>query len=183
MYPIFRLLKEVFVARRQPPLAPFGEHHVSHHICWPWDIDMFMEMNNGRILTVYDFGRFGAAQRIGLLKAIMREKWTLTMAGAVVRYRRRLTLSERFTVKSHAVCWDDRFVYLEQSMWKKNGECASHVVYRAAVLRNGKLVPTQEVADALGFDGPRPPVPDWIKAWSDAEALRPWPPMQDAGVD
>ena len=141
---------------------------------------MFMEMNNGRILTIYDLGRFGSAQRIGLIDTIIREKWTLTMAGAVVRYRRRLTMFERFEIHSRAVCWDERFVYLEQSMWKKNGECASHIVYRAAVLKNGKIVPMGEVQSALGHEGDAPEVPDWIAGWIEAENKRPWPPMQDA---
>jgi acyl-CoA thioesterase FadM len=180
MFPFIRLFKEIMIARRLPPLAGFGDIHTSHHICWPWDIDMFGELNNGRTLTLYDLGRLAMAQRGGLVSVLFKNKWALTMAGASVRYRRRITMFERFTMKSRLVCWDQRFMYLEQSMWKTNGECASHVLYRSALLENGRAINPARAAEALGQNPISPPVPDWIAAWIKAEGTRPWPPMQDA---
>ena len=55
MFPFFRFTKDLLVARTQPPLGLL-DTHVSHHICWPWDVDMFLELNNGRTLTLYDLG-------------------------------------------------------------------------------------------------------------------------------
>ena len=60
MFPFARLAKDIFLARRMPPLENITDIHESHHICWPWDIDLFAEMNNGRVLTLYDLGRMGA---------------------------------------------------------------------------------------------------------------------------
>lgn len=183
MYPFVRLIKDVLLARRQPTLEQVGDEHVSHHICWPWDLDMFGEMNNGRMLSLYDLGRFALAQRSGLITALFRNKWTLTIAGSVVRYRRRITGFERFSTRSRLLCWDDRFMYLEQSMWKRNGDCASHVVYRTAALENGKMIPPARVAEALGHAGASPDMPHWVRAWIDAEDQRPWPPMQHTSGD
>jgi len=177
MFPFVRLVKDVVLARSLPPLENFTDTHESHHICWPWDIDFFGEMNNGRVLSIYDLGRFAAAQRGGLIKALFENKWGLAMAGGMVRYRRRLTMFERFTMRSRVVCWDDRFIYLEQSMWKLDGECANHIVYRAAVTKNHRAISPSLVAEALGQDTTSPEVPDWIAAWIKAEAIRPWPPM------
>ena len=56
MFPIVRLIKDLLLARRMPPLG-VTETHVSHHICWPWDLDIWMELNNGRAMTLYDLGR------------------------------------------------------------------------------------------------------------------------------
>ena len=179
MFPFFRLAKEVIRARRMPPLENVTDIHVSHHICWPWDLDMFLELNNGRALTLFDMGRLGMAQRNGLVDTLRREGWGLTMAGSSVRYRRRIRGMERFTVKTRAVCWDDKFTYIEQSMWKKNGECANHVLYRAAVTDKNGIVTTDRVLKAMGQDHVSPPMPDWIANWARAEATRPWPPMQD----
>ena len=81
MYPMVRLVKEVVKARRMPPLHVLGTH-VSHHRCWPQDIDYFFEMNNGRILTILDLGRTGLAQRVGLLRALRENGWGLTIAGS-----------------------------------------------------------------------------------------------------
>jgi len=140
---------------------------------------MFLELNNGRALTLYDLGRIAMAQRLGLIEVLRREKWGMTMAGSHVRFRRRIRGFEPFTTQSRAVCWDDKFIYIEQSMWKRNGECASHVLYRAAVTDKDGIVAPARVSDALGIAQTSPPMPDWVKNWTFAEASRPWPPMQN----
>ncbi|PYC47399.1 thioeseterase [Litorivita pollutaquae] len=178
MYPFFRMIKELVKYRKAAPLALDGVH-VSHHRCMPWDIDMFLELNNGRTLTLYDLGRLPFAQRAGLFAALKSEKWGMTMAGATVRYRRRIRTFERFEMRSHMVCWDDRFIYIEQSMWLENGECANHIVYRAALTDRNGIVSPSRVAKVLGVDDTSPPIPAYIAKWIEAEDARPWPPMQD----
>lgn len=181
MFPFVRLFKEMLKVRRQPRIG-LTEMHVTQHMVWPWDLDGFAELNNGRALTLYDLGRLGMGARVGLIDVLRRERWGLTMAGSSVRYRRRLRAFERFEMRSRAVCWDDKFTYIEQSMWKADGECASHVLYRSAVTdRNGIVTPDRVLA-AMGEDPTSPPVPGWIAAWIKAEAERPWPPMQDIPV-
>lgn len=177
MFPFVRLAKEMVKARRQPRLG-IADLHVTQHRVWPWDLDGFLELNNGRALTLYDLGRLGLGQRSGLIDALRANRWGLTMAGSSVRYRRRLHAFQRFEMRSRAVCWDARFVYLEQSMWKEDGECASHVLYRSAVTDKNGLVPPARVLEAMGQETTSPPTPDWIAAWIEAEAQRPWPPMQ-----
>ncbi len=178
MFPFIRLAKDILVARKKSPLG-LTDLHVSHHMVWPWDLDMFVELNNGRALTLYDLGRLGMAARNGLVSTLKREGWGMTMAGSSVRYRRRLHVFERFEMRSRAVCWDDKFTYIEQSMWKADGECASHVLYRAAITDENGIVVPDRILEALGQDVKSPTPPDWIAAWIEAEALRPWPPMQD----
>ncbi|SNR37705.1 acyl-CoA thioesterase [Puniceibacterium sediminis] len=178
MYPFVRLFKELFLHRNAPRLA-LGEVHVSHHICWPWDIDLWMELNNGRTLTVYDLGRIPMAQRSGLITVLRRMRWGLTIAGTSVRYRRRVRMFDRIEMRSRLLCWDARFMYLEQSMWKTDGECSSHAVYRSAITDRNGIVPTSDVMLQMGIDVESPAMPDWVVRWTEAEALRPWPPMQD----
>jgi len=180
MFPIVRLIKDLLVARRMPPLS-LTETHVSRHICWPWDLDIWLELNNGRAMTLYDLGRSMNAQRVGLIGAISRRRWGMTMAGSTVRFRRRIRGFERFEMRSRAVCWDDKFIYLEQSMWKKNGECASHVMFRSAVTNSHGIVPPDKVLTEMGnSEAISPPMPEWIAAWVQADAARPWPPMQQS---
>ena len=182
MYPYIRMVKELIKYRRAAPL-PLTGTHVSVHRCWPWDIDMWAELNNGRTLTLYDLGRIPMARRIGLIGVLRKTGWGLTMAGVSVRYRRRIRTFEKITMKSRAVCWDDRFVYIEQSMWKKNGDCANHALYRAAVTDKAGIVPPARVLEKMGRTDATPPTPDWVRLWIEAEATRPWPPMQDALQD
>ncbi len=180
MFPFVRLFKDVYLASRQPQFTSMTETHVTHHICWPHDLDIFLELNNGRALTLYDLGRSALAQRAGLIAMLRREKWGMTMAGSHVRFRHRIHGFERFELRSRAVCWDDKFTYIEQSMWKKNGQCASHALYRAAVTDKNGIVRSPRVQSSLGLDIASPPMPDWIKKWTLAEDSRPWPPMQDS---
>lgn len=172
-----RVATETLRYRKASKLDLF-DWHVTTLTCWPWDIDVFLEMNNGRTLTLYDLGRFGLFQRLGTVDMMKRNKWSATIAGASIRYRRRVWALQRVEVHSRMVGWDERFVYIEQSMWRK-GECTSHTLMRSAVTDANGMVPTTRVAEAMGI-GESPPLPDWIQNWIDAEATRPWPPDRKA---
>lgn len=174
MYPFVRMLKELALTARATPL-PITGTHVSHHRCWPWDIDLWRELNNGRTLTLYDLGRIPLAGRTGLSRVLLKQRWGLTMAGASVRYRKRIRTFAKFEMRSRLVGWDTRFFYVEQSMWLE-GECANQIVYRAAVTDRNGIVDTDRACAALGATDPSPTLPAWVQAWIDADATRPWPP-------
>ncbi len=174
MYPLLRMAKEFWVHRDAPPLGIL-DTHVSHHLCWPWDLDIWFELNNGRSLTLYDLGRIPLARRTGLIGALRANGWGLTMAGATVRWRRRTRVFERLEMRSRCVGWDDRFIYIEQSMWH-GAEAKSSVLYRAAVTGRDGIVPTALVLAALPRPAPPPELPAHVRAWIAADAERPWPP-------
>lgn len=174
MYPVFRMAKEIVKFRNAPPLPVTGTH-VSHHICWPWDIDLWMELNNGRTLTLYDLGRIPLAIRTGLWAALKTNRWGLVVAGNSTRYRRRVRAFQKIEIRSRCVGWDERWMYLEHAMFT-GGECSSHLLVRGAVTsRNGMVAPAR-VLEAMGQSTQSPPLPAWITAWAEADATRPWPP-------
>lgn len=175
MYPFFRLIKEHIKFRNAPPLGLFDAHE-SHHICWPLDIDPWRELNNGRTLTLFDLGRMPFSTRTGMFRAMRAHGWGMTVAGNTTRYRRRVQMFHRFSIVTRLLGWDHRFLYVEQSMWRK-GEALNHILIRlAATDDNGILAPEKLIA-AMGHQGhPLPQLPDWVKAWVAAESQRPWPP-------
>ena len=175
MYPFIRMAKELFIHRNAPPLPIIGVH-VSHHRCWPWDLDFWMELNNGRTLTLFDLGRIPMAKRMGLVKVVSKNKWGMTIAGVSIRYRQRVRMFQKVEMHSRSIGWDDRFMYLEHSFWNTAGECTTHGLYRMAVTGPGGIIPPDTVAKAMGFTDVPPKLPDWIQAWIKADALRPWPP-------
>lgn len=175
MYPFLRMFKEMARARRMPPLGLF-DTHVSHHICWPWDLDLWAELNNGRTLTLYDLGRLPLARRTAFERLLREQRWGLTVAGSSVRYRRRVTMFSRLTMYTRCIGWDDRFLYMEQSMWK-DGDCASQVLIRSAIVSKAGMVKPAQMAAVLGVPADSPELPDWVKAWIAADATRPWPPQ------
>jgi acyl-CoA thioesterase FadM len=179
MYPFLRMAKVMVQYRNAAPLPLLGTH-VSHHVCWPWDIDPWMELNNGRTLTLFDMGRIPLAMRTGLGRALRANGWGIAVAGATIRYRRRVQMFERLEMRSRCVGWDDRFVYMEQSMWR-HGECTTHLLLRGAVTaRRRGIIPPQEAIRAMGLDEGSPALPDWVATWVRSEAERPWPPMAEA---
>jgi hypothetical protein len=56
------------------------------------------------------------------------------------------------------------------------GEAVSNGLMRTCVTDRNGLVPTDRVLERLGAAGWRPPLPDWVAAWAEAESARPWPP-------
>lgn len=174
MFPFVRMAKEFILHHKAGDLPVLGVH-VSYHRCWPQDLDVFIEMNNGRILTILDLGRTILARRVGLLAALKANRWGLTMAGVSVRYRKRIRPFVKFKMVSRAVGWDDKFFYLDQSIWI-DGECAAQALYRSAITDKNGIVKPRRLFDYIGYEGDRPVLPDWVENWIDADATRPWPP-------
>ncbi len=174
MYPIVRFIKEMVKFRRAPKLS-VTQPHISTHMCWPWDLDPWIELNNGRTLTLYDLGRIPMAARTGLVDILRRKGWGITVAGNSTRYRRRIRAFQRFTMISNVIGWDDRFIYIQQSMWTGN-TCCNQMLLRAAVTSPDGIVPIPQLLTEL--DEPTEPqaLPAWVQAWIDADAQRPWPP-------
>jgi acyl-CoA thioesterase FadM len=169
-------MAEMYRARKLPPLT-FGEVHVTKITCMPWDIDYQFEMNNGRVLTLFDIGRVVMLERLGVVKRVRKLKWYGTIAGSTIRYRRRITLFQKLEMRSRVIGWDERFNYIEQSFWRESdGECCAHAVLRVAITTGKGIIPSSQVIETLGLEMPELTLPDWVKAWDGAEAQRPWPP-------
>lgn len=99
----------------------------------------------------------------------------MTMAGAMVQYRRRVPPFCKIEIRSRAIGRDARFTYIEH-LTLADGVPAHNAVYRVAVVDKDGIVATDRVAVALGRPDWAPGLPDWVAAWAAAEALRPWPP-------
>ena len=175
MYPILRFAAEMLKYRNAPRIGVL-DPHVSTHRCWPWDLDPWIELNNGRTLTLYDLGRVPMAVRTGIIGTMRDNGWGITVAGNSLRYRRRVKGFDRFTMVSRTLGWDARFLYMEQSIWRK-GECCNHMLLRGAITSADGIVPPARLMEAAGRDTTSPELPDWVQAWIAADAQRPWPPV------
>ena len=150
--------------------------------CMPWDLDIFFEMNNGRILTLYDLGRFDLTVRSGLFKRLIRKRWAVVVAGGAVRYRKRIRIFDKVTILTHVAGFEGRWIYIVQSMWVK-GRPVSSVLFRTGVTHMGKTVSVDEVLKEAGISGWKTSLPDWVTSWINCEQDRPWPPQPDIGTD
>ena len=174
MYPYFRMMKELWINRNAPRLQIL-EPHISTHRIWPWDLDPWRELNNGRTLTLFDLGRIPMSLRMGFREVAKANGWGITVAGNSTRYRRRVTLFTKLTQVSRVVGWEGRFAYVGQSFWRGD-ECTAHMLLRSAFISKAGIVPPSQVLTALGQNPESPPLPQWITDWIAAAHERPWPP-------
>lgn len=174
MYPFVRLWRVLRQARRSAPIGLFEESRITVRV-WPQDIDVFNELNNGRTATLYDLGRFDLSARTGLLDAAQDRNWGLAVAGATIRFRRRVRMWEKVEIRTRLEGVEGLWGYIAQSMWRGREPCSSILVRIAVTDRTGAL-PMDGVMEAVGHAGPLPDLPDWVVAWIDADGGRPWPP-------
>lgn len=160
----------------RPKLSP-GEPSALRMTVWPWDCDLFGEVNNGRHLTLFDLGRFDLGVRTGLIAILKQKRWGLVVAGSTIRYRRRLTPFQRYTLHTHLIGRDERWFYFIQTTEHKGVACSSGLI-RTGVTFKGKVIPTQNVTEAMGFPDWNADLPDWVKGWAENDSHRPWPPEE-----
>jgi acyl-CoA thioesterase FadM len=178
MYPYFRLAKVLLAAQFGPRLRFDQQSELGLRI-WPSDIDLYPEVNNGRHLTLMDLGRFDLAARTGLLRVLHRRRWGLTVGGASVRFRHRVPPFRPIRLRTKLVGRDDRWFYFHQEI-ARDGRVCSRALVRAGITARRGLVPVDEVLEATGQPGWGPTLPEWVRAWIEAENRRPWPPVADA---
>ena len=172
MYPYLRLVKMLAGSRSGSKLAINDESILKLRV-WPSDIDPFIELNNGRYLTMMDFGRFDIALRSGLWKLVKKKSWGLAVAGSSVRYRYRLKLFQKYELHSKVIGHDDKWFYFHQKIIR-NGRLHCTALIRTAITSKNGIVKTGEVLGAMDLKNTVPEIPDWVKAWVDADELRPW---------
>lgn len=172
MYPYLRMLK-LFARKKSRSKLEIGDESVLNMRVQFSDIDPFMELNNGRHLTMMDFGRFDIAMRTGLLSVAKKEGWSFTIAGASVRFRHRLKLMQKYTLHSQVVGYDEKWFYFHQKTIR-HGKTHSAALIRAAVTSRKGIVNPKEVLAAMGYENLSYSVPDWVAAWAKADELRPW---------
>ena len=175
MYPYIRSFNAFIFSKFKGKIS-LTDIHSSNYICWPWDIDMWGELNNGRALSLFDLGRYGFLSRLGLMKYFFREKISNAVAGVSVRYRHRIRPFSRIQMRTRIVYSDDTFLYFEQLMLMSDGRCAVQSLCRLAITQRGKLLPFPKACEKMGIIPPSLECPIWVKKWIEAESERPWPP-------
>lgn len=140
------------------------------------DIDNFFEMNNGRIFSLFDLGRTDFAIRTGLGKNLLKHRWGLVVAGSTIQYRRRIRAFDKVAIKTSLKAIDEKWIYIEQSMWVK-GQACNVALLRTGVtnFKTGKVIDTATVLEALGYSDLTMLPDEWVKAWIEADKLRPFP--------
>ena len=134
----------------------------------PSDLDLLGHMTNARFFSVLDLGRLDLLFRSGLLGLVVRKRWAPVVAGCDVRFRRALGPFERFSVESRLAGWDDRWLYLEQTIRCRRGIAASAMV-RGSIVADGQTLAPETVMAEAGLSDAAPELPARFLAWREAE--------------
>ena len=171
MYPFLRVLYTVQSAKFRPKLAwnEIAVLPVSVHLT---DLDIYGEMNNARYLNIMEMGRWDLGVRTGLLDVMRRHNWYFTVGGFSMRYRKRLTLIQKFELHTQVAGTDDRWIFMHQDIFR-DGVQHTGALFRTAILSKEGIVSPEKVFEEMGLDWV-PNLPAWVSDWDKSDGARPW---------
>jgi len=138
---------------------------------WPNDIDFNFHLNNSRYLSCMDYGRIHMMAANGILAHALKERWTALVGSVDVTYRRSLDLFAAFELRSRTLCWDEKWIYMEQSFHSEDGLAAVAWVKCLFRTKEGNI-PPQAVVDLVspGLSSPR--VSEFLTLWNEITKQR-----------
>ena len=165
---LFRLIRIVFAAFLRPRLDMLDTSELTMRV-WLNDLDLNLHMNNGRYFTVMDLGRIDLMIRTGVARWMWRQKWTPVVGSETMRFRRALKPFQRYRLKTRVLCWDERWVFLEQRFETAAGELAALGIVKAILTAERRTLRPKEALKIMGMLRRSPPMPPAVKAWALAE--------------
>ena len=172
MYPLLRLIRVVVKSQFQEKLS-FDNDDTDkiNLIVLPQDIDPFMELNNGRYVTLLDLGRYSLGARVNMGSFLKRNKWSLTIVGTYNEYRHRLRLFQRFILQTKILGYDEKWFYFFQKV-ERNGKTHMASVVKFAYTSKKGLVLPKEVVSAMGIKYDPYSLPSWIKELTEQQLFK-----------
>ena len=172
MYPLLRLIRVVVKSQFQEKLS-FDNDDTDkiNLIVLPQDIDPFMELNNGRYVTLLDLGRYRLGARVNMGSFLKRNKWSLTIVGTYNEYRHRLRLFQRFILQTKILGYDEKWFYFFQKV-ERNGKTHMASVVKFAYTSKKGLVLPKEVVSAMGIKYEPNSLPSWIKELTEQQLFK-----------
>ena len=171
MYPYFRLIKLIIRRTFSNKENPQEVSSTLKIRVWPHDLDPFMELNNGRYVTLLDLGRFDFVLKVKLQKLLKRKKWSLTVAGTYNEYRHRIRPFQQFELTTSIIGHDERWFYFLQKAKRKGKVHYSSVVKTAFTSKDG-LVPVAKAKKEMNLEQLDMPLPNWVIPLTNQEIIK-----------
>jgi len=169
MVVLLRLIKTLLLARLKSKIGVFDQARVSMRV-WPNDLDLNLHANSGRYISFMDVGRIDLLARMRMVRKVIKRGWRPLVGGSLITYRKSLLPFEAFVVKSRILCWDAKWFYFEHIIVNHRGDLAAIANVRGLLRGPEGNVPPKALIELSGrTDLTSPPIPDFIKRWSEAE--------------
>lgn len=163
-----RLIKALFVARFQKKIDVFDQARTTMRV-WPNDLDLNVHANSGRYISFMDVARMALLVRMRIFTKVIRRKWRPLVGGTMITYRKSLLPFEKFTIKSRIIGWDEKWFYFEHIIVNSRGDLAAIANVRGLLRGPDGNVPAADLVALSDRDVVSPPIPEFIKRWSEAE--------------
>ena len=170
-YPFIRLFK-AYVGSKFSEKVKIEDETALIFRAGIFDIDPYLEINNGRYQTLADIGRFNHGFRTGFFKTAKKNKIYFTVAGASLKYRFKISFWEKFTMTTKIVFIDEKWTYYLHNFIVK-GQTRSTILVRTGVLKSGKLLRSKEVSRYFNVNMPDLSLPEWIADWIKSDENNP----------
>lgn len=149
------------------PQAIFEPYDIDG-IVLPSDLDWMLHMNNSKYLREMDYGRVGMFFERGVHAAVQANSGNAALAACSIRYRRSLTLFQRFVLRTRLLCWDECAFYVEQRMLRKSDGFVCAINLAKLTIR-GTTVPTV-MKTWVGESVKSPPFTPEVVSWCEGIA-------------
>ncbi len=158
-----RLFRVFFCAFFRSRLDFFDTSIVKFRV-WFNDLDINQHMTNSRYLSVMDLGRTDLMIRTGLGAKMHKYGWGAVLGSATVRWRRALGVFHSYELHTRVLCWDEKWVFIEQTIYRR-GDVICHALVKGLFVHNKRTVPMQEVFDSVRANVQSPPLPKFVVTW------------------
>lgn len=127
------------------------------------DLDPNMHMTNTCYYSLFDIGRVEHLVCSNLLPAMTKRKCGPAIGGTVLRWRKSLKLFQKYQIVSRLACWDEKWLYYDQTA-VAGSEVYALSFSRLAVVGKSGTVPPQEIIRDAGFSDMSPPIHECVEA-------------------
>ncbi len=170
-----RLLAYLLTAPFRPRLANAGDASRLSFRVWPHDLDPSLHMNNARYLALMDLGRIDILVSTGLLRAVVKHRWTPIASKVAIRYRRELRLFQRIRLETRILTWDATNVVMEQVFLnvggRRDGQVAAHALFKGGIYDRSTraFVPIGKLMETIGVSAEPPAATPDVEAFLKAD--------------
>lgn len=137
---------------------------------WPVDLDTLGHMNNGRYVTLQDFGRTDWLIRTGIYRKFSKRNMYAVVGAQTTTYRKSLTLGMKYDIETVLIGFDEFSVYLEQRFVVK-GEIYARSWVRGRILQKGRGPVAMSDVKALLPEAFDREVPAEVREWAESTRL------------
>jgi acyl-CoA thioesterase FadM len=175
-----RFVLTVIRSMFKPRLRADRESRLTFRV-WPTDADLSL-MNHASYLTIMEQGRVDFILRTGIMRLMLRHRWSALLGSITVQYRSPLRRFQRFQLRTRVVCWDDQWVFLEHQISRESRIVAGGLAKIAFLGRDGRIAPV-EALRAFGVTIASPPVAAVVRSIQEGERLlyervQQWPALE-----